>query len=53
MISAAGIGPGYRETHRKNLMDKLNVRDIAGLTRESIRLKLVNVRYSQPAKQYD
>jgi DNA-binding NarL/FixJ family response regulator len=31
------------KTHRNNLMDKLYVRDIAGLTRHSIRLKLVNV----------
>ncbi len=31
------------KTHRNNLMDKLNVRDIAGLTRHSIRLKLVNI----------
>ena len=31
------------KTHRNNLMDKLDVRDIAGLTRNSIRLKLVNV----------
>ena len=31
------------KTHRNNLMDKLDVRDIAGLTRHSIRLKLVNV----------
>lgn len=31
------------KTHRNNLMDKLNVRDIAGLTRQAIRLKLVFV----------
>lgn len=31
------------KTHRNNLMDKLSVRDIAGLTRHSIRLKLVNI----------
>jgi two-component system, NarL family, response regulator NreC len=29
------------KTHRNNLMDKLSVRDVAGLTRESIRLRLV------------
>lgn len=31
------------KTHRNNLMDKLDVRDVAGLTRHSIRLKLVHV----------
>lgn len=31
------------KTHRNHLMDKLNVRDIAGLTRCAIRLKLVQV----------
>ncbi len=31
------------KTHRNNLMDKLNVRDVAGLTRQAIRLKLVYV----------
>jgi two-component system response regulator NreC len=31
------------KTHRNHLMDKLNVRDVAGLTRESIRLRLVHV----------
>lgn len=31
------------KTHRNHLMDKLSVRDVAGLTRESIRLRLVRV----------
>ena len=31
------------KTHRNNLMDKLEVRDVAGLTRNAIRLKLVYV----------
>ena len=31
------------KTHRNNLMDKLNVRSVAGLTRQAIRLKLVHV----------
>ncbi len=31
------------KTHRNNLMNKLNVRDVAGLTRQAIRLKLVHV----------
>jgi two-component system, NarL family, response regulator NreC len=31
------------KTHRNHLMEKLNVRDIAGLTRSAIRLKLVRV----------
>jgi len=31
------------KTHRNNLMDKLNVRSVAGLTRQAIRLKLVYV----------
>ncbi len=31
------------KSHRNNLMDKLNVRDVAGLTRQAIRLKLVHV----------
>ena len=31
------------KTHREHLMDKLEVREIAGLTRESIRLNLVRV----------
>ncbi|MFN2393161.1 MAG: response regulator [Pyrinomonadaceae bacterium] len=31
------------KTHRNNLMDKLNVRDVAGITRQAIRLKLVHV----------
>ena len=31
------------KTHRNNLMDKLNVRSVAGLTRQAIRLKLIHV----------
>ncbi len=31
------------KTHRNNLMDKLDVRSVAGLTRHAIRLKLVHV----------
>ncbi len=31
------------KSHRNNIMDKLNVRDVAGLTRQAIRLKLVHV----------
>lgn len=31
------------KSHRNNLMDKLNVRDVAGLTRHAIRLRLVCV----------
>jgi DNA-binding NarL/FixJ family response regulator len=37
------IGETTVKTYRNKLMDKLNVRDIAGLTRHSIRLKLVHV----------
>jgi DNA-binding NarL/FixJ family response regulator len=29
--------------HRNNLMDKLNIRDVAGLTRQAIRLKLLHI----------
>ncbi|MCU1288818.1 MAG: LuxR family transcriptional regulator [Acidobacteria bacterium] len=31
------------KTHRNNLMNKLNVRDVAGLTRHAIRLKLIYI----------
>lgn len=31
------------KTHRNHLMDKLSVRDVAGLTREAFRLKLIQV----------
>lgn len=31
------------KTHRNHLMDKLQVRDIAGLTREAFRLKLIQI----------
>lgn len=37
------IGTATVKTHRDHLMDKLNVRGIAGLTRESIRLRLVDL----------
>jgi two-component system, NarL family, response regulator NreC len=37
------IGETTVKTYRNKLMDKLNVRDIAGLTRQSIKLKLVHV----------
>ena len=35
------------KTHREHLMDKLEVREIAGLTRESIRLNLVRVDHQR------
>jgi DNA-binding NarL/FixJ family response regulator len=31
------------KTHRNHLMDKLSVRDVAGLTREAFRLKLIHI----------
>ena len=34
------------KTHRNNLMDKLCVRSVAGLTRQAIRLKLVHVEWN-------
>lgn len=37
------IGETTVKSHRNNIMDKLNVRDVAGLTRQAIRLKLVHV----------
>ena len=37
------IAPSTVKTHRNNLMDKLNVREVAGLTREAIRLRLIKV----------
>jgi DNA-binding NarL/FixJ family response regulator len=37
------IGETTVKTYRNKLMDKLGVRDIAGLTRQSIRLKLVHL----------
>jgi two-component system, NarL family, response regulator NreC len=42
---AAGLGIGETtvKTHRNNIMGKLNVRDIAGLTREAIKLKIVRI----------
>jgi two-component system, NarL family, response regulator NreC len=38
-----GIGETTVKTHRNNIMGKLNVRDIAGLTRQAIKLKLVRI----------
>ena len=38
-----GIGETTVKTHRNNIMGKLNVRDIAGLTRQAIKLKLVPI----------
>jgi DNA-binding NarL/FixJ family response regulator len=35
------IGETTVKTHRNHLMDKLGVRDVAGLTRQAIRLKLI------------
>jgi len=42
---AAGLGIGETtvKTHRNNIMGKLNVRDIAGLTRQAIKLKIVRI----------
>lgn len=38
-----GISETTVKTHRNNIMGKLNVRDIAGLTRQAVRLKLVRI----------
>ena len=38
-----GIGETTVKTHRNNMMGKLNVRDVAGLTRQAVRLKLVRI----------
>ena len=38
-----GIGETTVKTHRNNIMGKLNVRDIAGLTRQAVKLKLVRI----------
>lgn len=38
-----GIGETTVKTHRNNIMGKLNVRDIAGLTRHAVKLKLVRI----------
>lgn len=43
IASKLNISETTVKTHRNHLMDKLNVRDVAGLTRESIRLKLVQI----------
>jgi two-component system response regulator NreC len=41
--SSLGISENTVKTHRNNIMGKLNVRDVAGLTREAIKLKLVRI----------
>jgi len=43
IASKLNISETTVKTHRNNLMDKLNVRDVAGLTRQAISLKLVHV----------
>jgi DNA-binding NarL/FixJ family response regulator len=43
IASKLNISETTVKTHRNNLMDKLNVRSVAGLTRQAIRLKLVHV----------
>jgi DNA-binding NarL/FixJ family response regulator len=43
IASKLNISETTVKTHRNHLMDKLNVREVAGLTRESIRLRLVRV----------
>ena len=37
------VGGSTVKTHRNNMMDKIGVRDVAGLTRHAIRLKLVYI----------
>ena len=43
IASRLGISETTVKTHRNNIMGKLNVRDVAGLTREAIKLKLVRI----------
>ena len=43
IAASLGIGETTVKTHRNNIMGKLNVRDIAGLTRQAIKLKLVPI----------
>jgi two-component system, NarL family, response regulator NreC len=43
IAASLGIGETTVKTHRNNIMSKLNVRDIAGLTRHAIKLKLVTI----------
>jgi DNA-binding NarL/FixJ family response regulator len=38
-----GIGETTVKTHRNHLMTKLNVREVAGLTRQAIKLKIVRI----------
>jgi DNA-binding NarL/FixJ family response regulator len=43
IATSLGIGETTVKTHRNNIMGKLNVRDVAGLTRQAIKLKLVRI----------
>ena len=43
IAASLGIGETTVKTHRNNIMGKLNVRDVAGLTRQAIKLKLVRI----------
>lgn len=43
IASRLAISETTVKTHRNNIMDKLSVRDVAGLTREAIKLKLVRI----------
>jgi DNA-binding NarL/FixJ family response regulator len=43
IAAIVGIGDTTVKTHRKHIMGKLNGRDIAGLTRQAIKLKLVRI----------
>jgi len=43
IASSLGISETTVKTHRNNIMGKLNVRDVAGLTRGAIKLKLVRI----------
>lgn len=43
IATCLGIGETTVKTHRNNIMGKLNVHDVAGLTRQAIKLKLVRV----------
>ncbi len=43
IASKLNIGETTVKTYRNNLMDKLQVRDVASLTRQAIRLRLVHV----------
>jgi len=43
IAASLGIGETTVKTHRTHIMGKLNVRDVAGLTRQAIKLKLVRI----------